>query len=222
MPVTMDISFEPRQLADMRRMLRDVPLGFEKAFSRALNKVGVWARTRVMKMITREINIKLKDLRDRNVRLRRASFGRLFVVLSIVGRRIPLTHFSARQTKRGVTYRIRRSGRRQRIDDAFIQTMDSGHVGVFVRSGPARVSRRLAGRTSTRRGQRKGLGFLVRPRLPISERFGPSIPQVVTHARDFASGTLERGIHNRLGGEVETQVVLIMEKHGREVSLVPI
>lgn len=222
MPVAMDISFDSRQLADIRALLRDVPLGLEKALSRALNKIGVFARTQVMKMIAREINIKLKDLRGRNVRLRRASFGRLFVVLSITGRRIPLTHFSARQTKRGVTYRIRRSGRRQRIDDAFIQRMDSGHVGVFVRSGQPRISRTLADRTNKRRGQRKGLGFLVRPRLPISERFGPSIPQVVTHARDFASGALERGIHNRLGGEVQTQVTLIIEKHGREISLVPI
>lgn len=220
MPVAMDISFDPRQLADLRGLLRDVPRGLERVMSRALNKVGVWAQTRVLKMITREIAVKLRDIRNRNVRLRRASFGRLFVVLSIVGRRIPLERFGARQTGRGVSYRIRRSGRRQRIDDAFIQRMDSGHVGVFVRSGPPRVSRRLAGSTSKRRGQRKGLGFLVRPRLPISERFGPSIPQVVTHARDFASGTLQRGIHRRLNTESETQVVLILEGHNRRARLV--
>jgi hypothetical protein len=81
----------------------------------------------------------------------RATVSRPEARLTVTGRRIPLIDFRARQTRTGVSYRL--PGGRNTVPGGFIQTMRSGHRGVFKRRG--------------------------RPRLPIDELFGPSLPHIV-------------------------------------------
>ena len=77
-------------------------------------------------------------------------------VISIITsvKRIPLFDFGARQTKRGVSYNL---GGRKTLAGAFIATMPTGHEGVFMRKGANR--------------------------LPIQERFGPSLGHVFAKYR---------------------------------------
>jgi len=88
--------------------------------------------------------------------MREASASRPEASLGASIKRIPLMKFNAkgpvpsRGRGRGVTYRLR--GGRGRVENAFIATMKSGHVGVFRRAGKAR--------------------------LGIVELFGPSLGQV--------------------------------------------
>lgn len=51
----------------------------------------------------------------------------------------PVIELGARQTKKGVTFGINKGAKRSLIRGAFIATMRSGHRGVFVRRGRARL-----------------------------------------------------------------------------------
>jgi len=190
-----EVVVDKRQTRRLQRMLRAIPGGWRKAAGRAINKIGVKARKQVLQMVTREVAVKQKDLRQNNVRLTRASRDRLYAVLSITGRRIPLMDFGARQVKRGVTYRISRSGGRKRIANAFVKTMPSGHEGVFKRLG--------------------------QPRLPIRELMGPSVPAVVRNVQSFATGRFQDLMAGYLGKELQTQVELLLRKHAEQIGAAP-
>ena len=200
-PGLVSVQVNEQQLAAVAHMLRDIPRGMEKVLTRAINKVGIAARTRVLRMITQTLTLKQKDLRGAagrlhqgdTVKLRRASFRRLFATLRVVGGRIPLLAFSARQTKKGVSYKIRRDGPRQKIRSAFI-TKVGGHTGVFKRLG--------------------------RPRFPIQELWGPSVPLVLLEAPEFARGSFETLMAQRLHKEIAVQLELMLQKHGRGTASV--
>ena len=228
--VNINIGIPEAKLAEVTAMLDDVPMGFQRALSRAINKVGVAARTQVLRMIVKEINVTQKELRDENIRFRRASLDKLFAILEVKGNRIPLVEFGARRTNKGVSYAIRR-GQRKTIPSSFLQTMKSGHRGVFLRTGeprPGRGSKLLSGLSQLSQRQRmkevwsrmRG-PWMVRPRFPISERLGPSVPQVVIDAEEFASGTFERLMVEKLESETDVQVGLILERHGKEANAAP-
>jgi len=112
--------------------------------------------------------------------------------------------FGARQTRQGATYAIRR-GQRKKIAGSFLETrlgtpvvMPSGHRGVFVRKGDPRVMKR--GR------------FAGQVRQPIVELMGPSVPAVVEGIREFARGTFEAALMDRLSREIDRQIAVILER----------
>lgn len=58
--------------------------------------------------------------------------------MDISGETMPLAAFSYRQTRKGVTFSVN-VAKRGFIKSAFVATMDSGHKGVFFRTGKARL-----------------------------------------------------------------------------------
>lgn len=98
-----------------------------------------------------------KGWRVSNVDMRRLSF-----TLTGPHKPISLIQFSARQTKRGVSAKVLRSGSRKLIRSGFIAKSPEGNVLVWTRDPDS------AYRTATR-GRHKG-----RLRQPIEHRFGPS------------------------------------------------
>jgi len=212
MPVTLEIVINKKQLAEITELLAEVPRGVPKVLTRAINKVGVAARTHIIRRIVARLNLKTRDVRNRNVFLYKANYANLMARINISGRRIPLMRWGARQLKRGVSYAIRK-GQRKRLEGAFIQQMTSGHRGVFMRSGEFQRSKIAARKTSKRLGRRKGKGFMVRPRLPIAERYGPSVPEAAKNIRELSQRVLDEKIATDLAGEVETQVGLVLERH---------
>jgi hypothetical protein len=183
------IQYDEGRVAELQRDLADIPHGIERVLTRAVNKVAVAARTRVLRMVTEEINVRQSDIRQRNIKLRKASFDQLYAAISITGRRIPLRKFGARQTRRGVSYAIRRGGRTE-MRHAFLAEMKTGHRGVFRRKDKA-------------------------PRLPIQEKYGPSVPQVVEDSQDMVSGAFDDEMDSHLEREVDTQVGLVIERYRR-------
>jgi len=185
----LDVAVNQRQWKEIRRLLADVPKAVPRVLTRSINKVGVAARTKIVRRVAAEVNVKQKDLRRRNISLVKANFRTLLERIRIIGRRIPVIRFGARQTKRGVSYRIKRGGGRKKIAGAFKATMDSGHEGVFVRRGAKR--------------------------LPIVQQYGPSVPAVVEGIDELAAAMLDREIHERLDREITTQVGLVLERRRR-------
>ncbi len=144
--------------ADVRevdRALRGIKHGTATVVTRAANKAIRSARTAAVRAIARDLpGIKQRRVRDAT-RLKLANRSQWTAAVSAKGARIPIADLSARQTQRGVTYRTQQG--RRLIPGAFMATMQSGHRGVWMRKG--------------------------KPRLPIRELYGPSIPRVFIQER---------------------------------------
>lgn len=109
----------------------------EKVIARTLNRIGDSTKTEATREISREFNIKASTVRERIV-VRRAFAGtRLAVEIAVPSksgkRAINVIHFGARQSKRGVTVKVKRGGSRKPLKAAFI-----GNAGrtVFSRINP--------------------------------------------------------------------------------------
>lgn len=120
----------------------------------AMNRAIVSGQTDMARSLASDTGLKISDIKKQlpisqaNYSSPRARFGAPL-------ERIPLQYFKARQTKRGVTYALK--GSRNRIPDAFLATMKSGHPGVFKRT--------------------------TKKRLPIVELYGPSLGHVFAKYR---------------------------------------
>jgi hypothetical protein len=178
-----EIRYDNDKIKKLERELRNFGKNaLPKVMSRALNRTATGARTATSRMLSKEIGLKVGDVRKKLV-LIRASYRRWRSAITISRKRIPLIRFGARQTKKGVTYKKQR--KRILIRHAFITTMASGHTGVFKR----KFSRRL----------------------PISELRGPSLGQVYTGAADQAS-RIHRESMVRLEKNIHDQVQLILKR----------
>lgn len=137
--------------ANIARLKQQAPI----AIARALNKSVASGRTVMAREMSKDLGIKVGDVRDK-IAVTEATSQRQWARLETKGKRIPLEAFSAtgnipsRGKGRGVSYRL--GAQRKRIATAFRAHMASGHTGVFRRTGTKR--------------------------LPIIELFGPSLPKV--------------------------------------------
>lgn len=145
----MAITLELERVPNVAARLQAYPDKATRALVRALNRGINSAQTFMAQKLAKDLGMKNKDVREKLV-LQEANKNRLSARLAASLNRIPIMDFNARQTSRGVSYKL--AGSRGFIPSAFIATMGSGHTGVFVRAG--------------------------RKRLPIDERFGPSIGHV--------------------------------------------
>lgn len=137
------------------------------AAPRAANKLLDQAQTVGVRSIASIYGVGQRDF-TRYLRRREALQGSPSAALIAGGRGFPLASFQPRQTKRGVSVRIK--GRRIVIPHTFLASMRSGHQGVFARGAyKGRGVTRLSGETF-------GRFRFGRRRLPINElfTFGPS------------------------------------------------
>jgi len=133
----------------IRKRLTSVATNIERETARALNRAATSTRAFYSKEVRKQVNVKAAVLK-RGVKIRRANAKNQVAALDVSGQHVPLIAMGARQTKRGVTVKRYKAGRRILLKGAFITTMPkTGHVGVFRRKGA--------------------------PRLPIQEQFGPSL-----------------------------------------------
>lgn len=183
---TVEIRFDEAKLARIRRMLRAVPAGLPRVVSRAINRTATSARANIVRLIAAKAKIKQKGIR-KGISLRKATYRRWLAHLNVYGRRIPLIHFGARQIRTGVSYKIEKAGPRKRIQSAFVQTMPSGHKGVFKRHRP------------------------TTKRLPIVQRYGPSVGAVYEGSGRLAKKVKEEA-HKKLVKNIDDQVNLALSK----------
>jgi len=105
----------------------------DKAMVRALNRAGDQSVTAASREIRRVYNISAGFAR-KQIKVRdRARKGKLYFTIRIFSRRIPLSEFKPRQTRRGVSISVKK-GSRKLIPRAFLARMKSGHLGVVVRA----------------------------------------------------------------------------------------
>lgn len=184
---------------ELRAALSAAPKRAEWALRTAINETANHARTESVRRIGQEWNAKQKDIR-KALTVTKATAGRLEASVQATGGRgkgIPLVVFGARQTRKGVTVKVKRAGGRGLLPGAFIATMKSGKRGVFVRGAKSRKGgtpyRALPIRT-VKTGAWAGTSY--RPELPIIEKSSISIAsmwnrgiidQVVADSQGFIS-----------------------------------
>lgn len=147
--VKTDIDRLTRGLTEAQRGLKDA------AIRAALNRVAAMAKTGALKEITTQWNVKRSEIAPM-VTLKRAekrSAGMEAAVRAEGAIALPIHKFGVRQLKSGVSFKIKKGGRRGKLSHAFIAKMKSGKVGVFERVG--------------------------KKRLPIVERFTIGIPRML-------------------------------------------
>jgi hypothetical protein len=124
----------------------------ERALASAVNKTLAKARTAMSREIRAEFNLPASTVRD-SLHIRRANFRA--GVFSITGalesrdprgryRSLNVIHFAARQTRHGLTVKIKRKGPRKKI------------AGAFIANKGRTVFERVAGTTMQSRAQSKG------------------------------------------------------------------
>jgi hypothetical protein len=112
-----------------------------KATAKALNDTGKTLAAQSNRQIRAQITMKAADVRESLYRKGKASasmqLNQMAVVVGAKGGDIPLIKYSARQTKRGVSAKVLKKGKRSTIKGAFIATMGNGKRGVFMRKSQA-------------------------------------------------------------------------------------
>jgi len=190
--VSFDVRATEESMKKVRELLQAYPKGIVKIETRAVNKIAISARTEVVREVRKELNVKAKELKDKNIALKKARFKNPQAIIKVSGRRIPLAKFGARQIKSGLTYKIDPQGGRKKVIGAFMATMPSGHEGAYVRKkedGTNRVDR-----------------------LPIDELQGPSVPKVYLGIGRFAASVHQARLSAQLQKELLTQVLVLLQK----------
>lgn len=147
MQATLRVS--PGAMADLEYAFRDAPKLIPKALYRATNKTADAVEARVVDDISAELALTKRAIRGgrkgkgENIRIRRGDYRSPNAEVIVSGMRMPLIDYKARQSKRGVSYKIGRSGKRTTLKQAFIATMKSGHRGVFMRKKRAAVAKTI-------------------------------------------------------------------------------
>lgn len=161
---------------------------YPKAGARALNEVAKQARTHANKRLREVYNIRHGAL-NREIKIIPANQGNLVARLTLQDKPIGLIKFSTRQVSSGVNVSIK-VGSNKIIRSAFVQTMESGHKGVFVRTGVKKIAKQ---------GRYKG-----KSREVIQERFTLSAADMFGSAKlaedisQFINDNLPRIVESKL------------------------
>jgi len=182
---TVEIKFDEAKLRRVQKMLRGASSAMPRVMSRAINRTTKSAKTETGRRISQVINIKQSAVKKK-ILMFKATFNRWVGTLGISEKKFSLIHFSARQTKKGVTYKIEKSGGRKRIPVAFIRSPRDAKV-VFRRETP----------------QTK--------RLPLIALKGPSLGVVFERTRGIARGVTKTAYKN-LEKNIDDQVKLALSK----------
>jgi hypothetical protein len=165
-------------------LLDGIANGVPRVISGAINKVLPRARTGFARAVRERITLAYGAVLER-IAIRRATVQDLAGLIIITRKGVPLSEYKARWSLRsGVTVQVRKGAAAERFPESFTRTLSSGHKGVF---------------------RRRFVGGKRVPRLPIDQRYGPTVEGVV----EGAPGLLEEQVElasEDLDRQIESQV----------------
>lgn len=127
-------------LKEVRKLFRELGPGVDRAAVRALNKTATTVKANAAREIQKQRNIKIGEIK-KGLRMIRARKGSLTAIIEARHNPIAIRHFKARQTRQGVSVKIRKTGKPIRLQNkgqkSFIVNKFGGNV--FVRKGKSRL-----------------------------------------------------------------------------------
>ena len=130
----------------INKVFRQIDRDLDWCIISALNKTATSARSQIIKFIRQDYNIKASELRSL-ITIKRAKRNRPHITIMFENKPIGLFSFKARQTKKGLSYEIRKGAGRKKIESGFIAEFN--YPGAFIRKGKERGPlKKLFGPTS--------------------------------------------------------------------------
>lgn len=189
-----EIVIDDKEIKRLERQLTAFPKAMPRVMSRAINKATVSTRVSAAHKITGKVNITITRAKQAMI-LVKATFSTWVASIRYQKRRIRIIAFGARQTNKGVTYKINKSDGRELIPGAFITTVRRGqraeNKGVF--------ARRFKKGTTERVG-----------RYPIIQQRGPSFSRVMKENPQITQAVENEAVDN-LEKFITAQVDLIFK-----------
>jgi hypothetical protein len=187
------IKMDETDRINVEKMLAGLKGAGTKVTVRAVNKTLSGVKTDASAAIRVVVTAQKKAV-DETFKISKASEARPSAYIASTGKPLALIDYSARQTQKGVSVQVRKDRPRKVVRSAFIASMKSGHKGVFWRqwhhSWTMRPNFSKADQQIARSGyfwSEKMKRFLPaamlakKYRLPIKERFGPRIPDIMSN-----------------------------------------
>lgn len=113
-----NVTFDSVRANRLIKELESISLNAGKELGTVSHKAGAFTEKAIAKEVASEIAIKQKDVK-RHTYVRKLRPAGAVVTVEKTNR-IPLKRFKPRQTKAGVTYRIKKTGKRELIPGAFM------------------------------------------------------------------------------------------------------
>lgn len=136
--VAVAVTVNKQQLAEVTGLLGSAAKQLPLALSNAVNDTAKREVVFLSKRIRETVAIKAKDIK-KYLKRTRATPGRPVAHVELSeSDRLPLKYFSARQTAKGVSYKIQKSGGRELVPGAFGPTMPRLGHHAFKREGKKR------------------------------------------------------------------------------------
>jgi hypothetical protein len=190
------ISIDPIDQAKVRSLLSGMKTVGEKVLSRSLNKTLTGVRTDASTEIRRELNAK-KAAVDETFTLNKATIKKLSASIVSTGKPLALIDFvGTTQKTKGVSVLVKKGSKRKIILGTFITTVGSRHKGVFWRN--------WHGMKKAKNSKIKYGALPEKYRLPMSERFGPRVPDVLSNPQ--VMDTVLKKASDRLHTNIESEL----------------
>lgn len=211
-----------KSLNALRRGYAKADKSLRSAMTRAANRTATGTVVQISKSVRERVPMPASVVK-KATKVRKATQSNPTAFVDTAGKRLPLIVFKARQTAKGVTYD--KGDGKERHNRAFIETMplnfagsrilalDSeggniGHKGVFVRTWTFEHSRKFGSKKSDRAWGRMPNKY----RLPIKERFGPAVAEIL------GGNTLKKVMdytQDRLNKEINHEIEYELSKMGK-------
>jgi len=152
------IELTAEQIRRAQSYLGHIPGAVPRALVGAINRAAESTRTEASRKVREIYYVKHKDIIS-TIKIKKASPENLMATVTSSGNLLPLAKFRVTpqrpqpRRKSPVVIRVKRGAEGGSVKNVFVARMRSGHIGVFGRVGKSR--------------------------LPIQEKYGPSIPQML-------------------------------------------
>lgn len=164
------------------KLLAGFPDGIQKAAEAALKRAGTSGRATAAKEVGKQYYLSSGDFKKYTKSFQHVtkSGNEITVSLNFRGYHVPLIRFKTSLTSAGlIRSQVKRSSSGDILKHVFQAEMKSGHIGLFERYGKLR--------------------------LPIEQKFGPSVPQMMgtnTELADAVGKDIEKTFSERMEHEV--------------------
>lgn len=168
------------------KLLAGFPDGIQKAVESALSRAGTSGEAMAAKEVGKQYFLKTTDFKKYTKSFRRVnrSGNDITVLLNFRGFHVPLIRFKTSLSPSGlVRSQVMRSSSGDILKHVFRAQMKSGHIGLFERSG--------------------------KTRLPIGQKYGPSVPQMMG-ANDELAEAVGKDIEETFSKRMEHEVLAVM------------